>query len=55
MTEYPPQFLLQRVEQGLILHHGVGGGLAGVYKALVHIDNLRGGLENLRGSENNLL
>ena len=50
ITEYLPQFLLQCVEQGLILHHGVGGGLAGVYEALVHIDNLRGGLENLRGS-----
>ena len=35
----------------MILHHGVCGGLAGVYEALVHIDNLRGGLENLRGCE----
>ena len=42
------------MEQGLILHHGVCGGLAGVYEALVHIDNLRGGLENLRGRENSL-
>ena len=42
------------MEQGLILHHGVGGGLAGVYEALVHIDNLRGGLENLRGGLGNL-
>ena len=53
-THYPPQFLLQRVEQGLILHHGVGGGLAGVYEALVHIDNLRGCENNLRSSENGL-
>ena len=42
------------MEQAFILHHGVGCGLAGVYEALVHIDNLRGGLGNLRGSENSL-